>query len=274
MKRNFLRPVLLPALLLVLLMVIAPCALAQSTTPALVASPAPTAGVSSVNTPSQTSPSLSLGGFSLGSNTDLLEILMGLTLLALVPSILIMTTSFTRIVIVLSCLRNAIGLQQTPPNQVLVGIALFLSLFIMSPVIGKINDTAYQPYERGEITQAEALEKAQVPLREFMLKNTNTQDLNLFLDLGNYQQPESYDQINILVIIPAFITSELKRAFLIGFLLYLPFLVIDMVVASTLMSLGMVMLPPVLISLPFKLMIFVLVDGWSMIVKSLVMSFN
>jgi len=300
MRRSVLRPVFLPALILVLWMAFATGAMAQSTTPASVASPAPTAGVSSVNTPVNTTvntpanttlntpvntpmpagrpqsglPSLSLGGFSLGENADLLEILLGLTLLALLPSILIMTTSFTRIVIVLSCLRNAIGLQQTPPNQVLVGLALFLSMFIMSPVIGQINDTAYQPYERGEITQAEALQEAVVPLREFMLKNTNTKDLSLFLELGNYEQPESYDEINLFVIIPAFITSELKRAFLIGFLLYLPFLVIDMVVASTLMSLGMVMLPPVLISLPFKLMIFVLVDGWGMVVKSLVMSFN
>jgi flagellar biosynthesis protein FliP len=274
MRSFFVRLVLLPALLLVLLMVLAPCAMAQSTTPANVASPAPTAGVSSVSTTSNQLPSLNLGGISLGENADLLEILLGLTILALLPSILIMTTSFTRIVIVLSCLRNAIGLQQTPPNQVLVGIALFLSMFIMSPVIGQINDKAYQPYERGEITQAVAIQEAVVPVREFMLKNTNAQDLNLFLELGNYEQPETYDQINIFVIIPAFITSELKRAFLIGFLLYLPFLVIDMVVASTLMSLGMVMLPPVLISLPFKLMIFVLVNGWSMVVKSLVMSFN
>ena len=274
MRRFFARFALLPALLVVLLMVFAPSAMAQSTTPAIVASPAPTAGVSSVVTPAGGLPSISLGGFSLGENADLIEILLGLTVLALVPSILIMTTSFTRIVIVLSCLRNAIGLQQTPPNQVLIGIALFLSMFIMSPVIGEINDKAYQPYERGEITQAQAMEEAVVPLREFMLKNTSSQDLNLFLELGDYEQPESYDEISTFVIIPAFITSELKRAFLIGFLLYLPFLVIDMVVASTLMSLGMVMLPPVLISLPFKLMIFVLVDGWSMVVKSLVMSFN
>jgi flagellar biosynthetic protein FliP len=222
----------------------------------------------------QTGTTLELAGIDLSGNSDLIEILFMLTVLALIPSILIMTTSFTRIVIVLSCVRNAIGLQQTPPNQVLVGIALFLSLFIMSPVIGEVNETAYQPYERGELTQMEAAEQAVVPLRNFMLKNTNAQDLNLFLDLGNYEKPESYDQIGIQVIVPAFITSELKRAFLIGFLIYLPFLVIDMVVASTLMSLGMVMLPPVLISLPFKLMIFVVVDGWSMIVKSLVMSFH
>lgn len=222
----------------------------------------------------QTAQTFQLGGIDLSGDTDLIGILFMLTVLALLPSILIMTTSFTRIVIVLSCVRNAIGLQQTPPNQVLVGIALFLSLFIMSPMIGEINETAYQPYERGEMTQIEAVEQATVPLRNFMLKNTNTQDLNLFLDLAECENPETYDQIGLQVIIPAFITSELKRAFLIGFLIYLPFLVIDMVVASTLMSLGMVMLPPTLISLPFKLMIFVLVDGWSMIIKSLVMSFH
>ncbi len=278
MRNAWLRPAILLAVMMTLFLIAAPCALAQGVdtpvtpvvpnTPVAAVTPAPATGASSFF------PSISIGGVDLGESADLLEILLGLTVIALIPSILIMTTSFTRIVIVLSCLRNAIGLQQTPPNQVLVGVALFLSLFIMSPVIGEINDKAYQPYERGEITQQQALEQAVVPMRTFMLKNTNTQDLNLFLDLGQYEKPESLDQINIAVIIPAFITSELKRAFLIGFLLYLPFLVIDMVVASTLMSLGMVMLPPVLISLPFKLMIFVLVDGWSMIVKSLVMGFN
>lgn len=281
MKKFAPHPMLWLALTLALLLAVAPGAMATA-----VASPAPTAGASGIPTPQPANtpipaiasvsglPSINVGGLDLGDSKDLVNILLGLTILSLLPSILIMTTSFTRIVIVLSCLRNAIGLQQTPPNQVLVGLALFLSLFIMSPVIGKINDTAYQPYERGEITQQQALENASKPMREFMLKNTNTQDLSLFLQLGNYEKPASYDQISMLTIIPAFITSELKRAFLIGFLLYLPFLVIDMVVASTLMSLGMVMLPPALISLPFKLMIFVLVDGWGMVVKSLVMSFN
>ena len=281
MKKFAPHPMLWLALTLALLLAVAPGAMA-----AAVASPAPAAGASGIPTPQPANtpipaiasvsglPSINVGGLDLGDSKDLVNILLGLTILSLLPSILIMTTSFTRIVIVLSCLRNAIGLQQTPPNQVLVGLALFLSLFIMSPVIGKINDTAYQPYERGEITQQQALENASKPMREFMLKNTNTQDLSLFLQLGNYEKPASYDQISMLTIIPAFITSELKRAFLIGFLLYLPFLVIDMVVASTLMSLGMVMLPPALISLPFKLMIFVLVDGWGMLVKSLVMSFN
>ncbi|MEA4896630.1 MAG: flagellar type III secretion system pore protein FliP [Christensenellaceae bacterium] len=218
--------------------------------------------------------SLRLGGIDLGENADLLEILLMLTVLALLPSILIMTTSFTRIAIVLSCLRNAIGLQQTPPNQVLVGMALFLSLFIMQPALTEIHEQAYKPYERGELTQLQAVEKAAQPLRAFMLRNTNAQDLNMFLELGGRERPETLDDIDILTVVPAFITSELKRAFLIGFMLYLPFLVIDMVVASTLMSLGMVMLPPALISLPFKLMLFVLVDGWSLAIKSLVMGFH
>ncbi len=218
--------------------------------------------------------SIQMEGLGTGEGTDVLEILISLTVIALLPSILIMTTCFTRILIVLSCVRNAIGLQQTPPNQVLVGIALFLSLFIMSPVIGQVNDTAYQPYQRGEITQMEAAGKAIEPLRGFMLRNTNAEDLNLFLDLGHYERPETENQIETTVLIPAFITSELKRAFIMGFMVYLPFLVIDMVVASTLMSLGMVMLPPVLISLPFKLVLFVLVDGWSMTLKALVMGFH
>ncbi len=218
--------------------------------------------------------SIQLEGLGSGEGADVLEILITLTVIALLPSILVMTTCFTRIVIVLSCVRNAIGLQQTPPNQVLVGIALFLSLFIMSPVVGQINETAYQPYQRGEITQMQAAEKAMQPLRGFMLRNTNAEDLNLFLDLGHFERPETTDQIETTALIPAFITSELKRAFIMGFMVYLPFLVIDMVVASTLMSLGMVMLPPVLISLPFKLVLFVLVDGWAMTLKALVMGFH
>ena len=217
--------------------------------------------------------SLSFGGIDLGENADLLEMLLMLTVLALLPSILIMTTSFTRIAIVLSCLRNAIGLQQTPPNQVLVGMALFLSLFIMQPALTEIHEQAYKPYERGELTQLQAAEKATQPLRAFMLRNTNAQDLNMFLELGGRERPETLEDIDLLTIVPAFITSELKRAFLIGFMLYLPFLVIDMVVASTLMSLGMVMLPPALISLPFKLMLFVLADGWNLLLGSLAKSF-
>lgn len=215
---------------------------------------------------------ISIGGLDNSSNT--LRILFLITLLALVPSILIMMTGFTRIVIVLSFVRNALGLQQTPPNQVLIGLALFLTLFIMSPVLKQINEEAYTPYSNGEITQEEAISKAMAPIRTFMLKNTNTKDLNVFINLAKLDRPKTYDDIPTEVLIPAFITSELKRAFIMGFLIYLPFLIIDMVVSSVLMSMGMVMLPPTMISLPFKVILFVLVDGWDLLVKSLVTSFN
>ncbi len=214
------------------------------------------------------------GAESPDDRVEALDILFLLTFLALMPSILIMMTSFTRIVIVLSLLRNAIGLQQTPPNQVVIGLALFLSLFIMSPVIGEIERTAYTPYVNGVITQEEALDRAGVPLKEFMLKQTYRTDLNLFRTAAEQELPESYEEYEMTVVIPAFITSELKRGFTMGFLLYIPFLVIDMVVSSTLMSMGMIMLPPASISMPFKLMLFVLVDGWGMTVKTLISSFN
>lgn len=215
---------------------------------------------------------ISIGGLDNSSNT--LRILFLITLLALVPSILIMMTGFTRIVIVLSFVRNALGLQQTPPNQVLIGLALFLTLFIMSPVLKQINEEAYTPYSNGDITQEEAIDKAMAPIRTFMLKNTNTKDLNVFINLAKLDKPKTYDDIPTEVLIPAFITSELKRAFIMGFLIYLPFLIIDMVVSSVLMSMGMVMLPPTMISLPFKVILFVLVDGWDLLVRSLVTSFN
>lgn len=208
------------------------------------------------------------------SNVDSLHIVFMLTMLALLPSMLILMSSFTRIIIVLSFVRNALGLNQTPPNQVLIGIALFLSIFIMSPVIEEINTTAYQPYANGEITQDEALGNAVIPLREFMLKQTSNEDMRLFLSLSGQETVENLDEIKTPVVITAFVTSELKRAFIIGFLIFIPFLVIDMVVASVLMSMGMVMLPPVMISLPFKILLFVLVDGWGMIVKTLITSFN
>ena len=210
---------------------------------------------------------------------DSLKLLFTFALIAIAPSLLMMMTSFTRIVIVFSFLRNAIGVQQTPPNQVIVGMALFLSFFIMYPVITKMNDTAIAPYSSGVITQAEAVEKVQIPLKEFMLKQTKTQDLNLFLSLSNKNQiteinTDQLMNLGLEVIVPAFVTSELQRAFLIGFLLFLPFLIIDMIVASTLMSMGMVMLPPSMISLPFKIMLFVVVNGWSLIMEMLVKSFH
>jgi len=221
-----------------------------------------------------------------GDATDsfgVLDILFMATVLALLPSVLIMMTSFTRIIIVLSFLRNAMGTQQSPPNQVLVGLALFMTLFIMMPVLTQMNEDAFQPLQEGRITQEEALERASVPLKQFMIKQVYTKDLNLFLDISKTPQPfetadgrtnEELMQLGMEVVIPAFITSELKHAFIIGFLLFLPFLVIDMVVSSTLMSMGMVMLPPSMISLPFKIMIFVLVDGWDLLVGSLISGFQ
>lgn len=209
-----------------------------------------------------------------GKGVDTLEIIEMLAVLSLAPSILIMTTCFTRIIIVLSFLRNALGLQQTPPNQVLIGIALFLSLFIMSPVISQVNTEAYQPYKEQKITQEQFIKKAVMPLKKFMLKQTKKDDLNLFINLSKAKSVKSVDELSITVVIPAFMTSELKRAFIIGFLIFIPFLIIDMVVASTLMSMGMIMLPPAMISLPFKLLLFVLVDGWGLLFKTLASSFN
>jgi len=218
-------------------------------------------------------PSVSLQ-IGAGEGADTLKLFFALTILSLLPSILIMTTSFTRIIIVFSFVRNALGLQQTPPNQVLVGLALFLSLFIMSPVIEEINETAYTPYANGQITQSEALDRASVPLRGFMLRQTKTEDLKLFLSLSNKPAPADPSDIPMPALLCSFLTSEIKRAFLIGFLLFLPFLIIDMVVASVLMSMGMMMLPPVMISLPFKIMLFVLADGWGLLVKTLVTGFH
>ena len=203
-----------------------------------------------------------------------LQILFGLTILALAPSILIMMTSFTRIIIVLSFIRNALGLQQTPPNQVLVGIALFLTLFIMTPAVTEINETAYQPLVNNQITTQQAYTNAMKPLRNFMFRQTENASLNTFLSMAKMKKPDTLDGIPNRVLIPAFVTSELKKAFMMGFLIYLPFLVIDLIVSSTLMSMGMIMLPPTMISLPLKLALFVLVDGWGLTVQSLVRSFK
>lgn len=209
-----------------------------------------------------------------GKGVSTLEIIEMMTILALLPTILIMTSCFTRIVIVLSFLRNALGLQNTPPNQVLIGIALFLSLFIMSPVVSKINTDAYEPYKQQKITQQQFLQKASVPLKEFMLKNTKKDDLDLFINLAKVKSTTPVKDLSITVIIPAYMTSELKRAFIIGFLIYIPFLIIDMIVSSTLMSMGMVMLPPNMVSLPFKLLLFIIVDGWDLLFKTLAVSFH
>ncbi len=209
-----------------------------------------------------------------GAGMQTLEILTLLTLIALLPSILIMMTSFTRIVIVLSLLRNAMGLQQTPPNTVIIGIALFLSLFIMQPVITDINQNAYEPYKADQITQEEALDRAAVPMKEFMLKQTKIESLNIFLNYANLERPEKLTEVPMYVVIPAFVTSELRRAFLMGFLLFIPFLLIDIIVSSVLMSMGMVMLPPSMISMPFKLLLFVVVNGWELLFSTMISSFN
>lgn len=203
-----------------------------------------------------------------------LQILALLTVLSLAPAILILMTSFTRIIIVFSFLRNALATQQMPPNQVLVGLALFLTFFIMAPVWTDINQNALQPYIKGELSQEAALSRGQQPIREFMIKQTREKDLALFVNLSQMPRPNSVDDVPISTIIPSFAISELKTAFTIGFILYIPFIVIDMVVASTLMSMGMMMLPPMMISLPFKLLLFILVDGWNLVVQTLIMSFR
>jgi flagellar biosynthesis protein FliP len=202
-----------------------------------------------------------------------LQILFLLTILTLAPSILILTTSFARIIIVLSFLRQAMGTQQTPPTQILIGLGLFLTLFVMGPTWTEINDKALQPYLNEEISQTDALKLAEMPLKTFMLRQTREKDLSLFVDISG-AKPTSNEEIDIRSLIPAFIISELKTAFQIGFLIYIPFLILDMVVASILLSMGMMMLPPVLISLPFKLMLFVMVDGWYLTVGSLMRSFG
>jgi flagellar biosynthetic protein FliP len=218
---------------------------------------------------------LTLNGLQTPSGTaNSLQILLMLTILSLAPSILIMMTSFTRIIIVLSLLRNAIGLQQSPPNQVLIGIALFLTMFIMAPVGQEINKTAYQPLVNNQITTQQACTNALKPLREFMFKNTEDTSMKAFLDIAKIGNVKTLDNIPTQVLIPAFIMSELKRAFMMGFIIYLPFLVIDIIVSSTLMSMGMMMLPPMMISLPLKLALFVLIDGWSLTIESLVRSFK
>jgi flagellar biosynthetic protein FliP len=202
------------------------------------------------------------------------QIILLITLLTIAPAILILVTSFTRIIIVLSLLRHALSTQQTPPNQVLIGLALFLTFFIMMPVFSEINREAVQPYMTKEITQREAFDRAVVPLRGFMFKQTREKDIALFMRAAKLPAPANENAVPTRALIPAFIISELRTAFEMGFMLFIPFLIIDMVVASVLMSMGMLMLPPIMISLPFKILLFVLVDGWNLLVQSLIMSFQ
>jgi flagellar biosynthetic protein FliP len=238
-------------------------------TPAVAGSAAATDAAASSNTPSI---SLSLPGAEEPSQSVLIIVL--LTLLSVAPALLILLTSFTRIAIVLSLTRNALGLQGVPPNQVIVGLAMFLSFFVMSPVLSDMNQHALQPMLDGTINQSQAYDRAVVPLRAFMLKQVGDDELELFVSQATDVRPEGPEDVPMAALVPAFILSELKTAFLIGFVIFIPFLVIDLIVSSSLMSMGMMMLPPSLVSLPFKILLFVLVDGWGLVIKSLLESFH
>ncbi|MDM5338083.1 flagellar type III secretion system pore protein FliP [Fictibacillus enclensis] len=208
-----------------------------------------------------------------GGMETTIQLLLLLTVLSLAPSILILMTCFTRIVIVLSFVRTSLATQQMPPNQVLIGLALFLTFFVMAPTFQEINKEAIGPLIKGKITQEEAFDKGTLPLKEFMTKHTREKDLELFLNYSGAKRPEKIEDISLIALVPAYSISELKSAFQMGFMIFVPFLVIDMVVASVLMAMGMMMLPPVMISLPFKILLFILVDGWYLIVKSLLSSY-
>jgi len=217
--------------------------------------------------------------FNMAENTGpqqvstVLQILMLLTVLSMAPAILLMTTSFIRIVVVLSFLRQAMGTQQMPPNQIIIGLSMFLTFFVMAPVFTQINENALQPYLNEEVNESTALEQAINPMREFMFGQVREADLKLMTDMARQEAPENRSEVSTLTLIPAFMLSELKRAFQIGFMVFVPFLVIDMITASVLMTMGMLMLPPIIISLPFKILLFVLVDGWNLIVGSLMQGF-
>lgn len=203
-----------------------------------------------------------------------LQIILLLTVLTLAPSILILMTSFTRVIIILSFVRTSLATQTMPPNQVLISLALFITFFVMAPVFSDVNEQALTPFMNGELSQEEAFDRAVVPFKEFMSKHTREKDLALFMGYAGHEKPETLDDIPLTALVPAFAISELKTAFQIGFFIFVPFLVIDMIVASVLMSMGMMMLPPVMIALPFKILLFVMVDGWYLIVRSLLLSFQ
>ncbi|RZI86054.1 MAG: flagellar biosynthesis protein FliP [Microbacterium sp.] len=222
---------------------------------------------------SDTSVTVDLGGLTDKPSTSV-TIIVAMTLLSLLPAILLTCTSFTKILVVLGLTRNALGLQQTPPNQVLAGLALFLSLFIMGPVLGEINDDGVQPYLKGDKTTSQAYTDGVKPLKSFMLDHTDDAELQLLTNVAKRELPKDRDDVSMATLVPAFVLSELKEAFIIGFIIFIPFLVIDIVVSGALMALGMMMMPPVMVSLPFKLLLFVLVDGWGLVIKSLVASYG
>ena len=209
-----------------------------------------------------------------GSPSTSVTVLIGLTLISLLPAILLSCTAFTKIFVVLGLTRNALGLQQTPPNQVLAGLALFLSLFVMGPVLGDINDSALQPYLHGDMSASVAFDAGSQPLRAFMLANTDDDEIELLTNVADREAPASREDVSMTTLIPAFVLTELKQAFIIGFIIFVPFLVIDLVVSGALMALGMMMMPPVMVSLPFKLLLFVMGDGWALVIKCLVASYG
>ena len=277
MKKKFLKFVVLVALmaLFAVLFSLPASAALDGVIPPAPAAPAQNigGGVNIGGGPGSQDPNINVTINSSGSDTVRIIVLM--TVLTVLPSILLMMTCFTRLIIVFSLMRQAMGLQQTPPNQVLIGMALFLTFFIMNPVITDINENAYKPYSDGEISATEFLDRAKVPLRQFMYDQIRDQDdIDLFLNLADKERPETIDELTMDVVVPAFITSEVKRAFTAGFILFIPFLLIDMVVASALMSMGMMMLPPVTVSMPFKLMLFILVDGWGLLIRTMVASYT
>ena len=242
--------------------------------PAIALAQAPASGPAAPTVPL---PSINLGIGQAHSPKDVvgaLQILLLLTVLAIAPTLLVMTTSFTRIIVVLSFVRTAMGTQQSPPNQVLMGLALLLTFFVMAPVIKDVNENAVQPYLKGQITQPVALDRASAPMRAFMFRQTREKDLQLFYSITKEPRPKTQADVPTYILVPAFTISELKTAFEIGFALYVPFIVIDMVTASILLSMGMMMIPPVMISLPFKILIFILVDGWNLTVAALFQSFG
>ncbi|MEM8926219.1 MAG: flagellar type III secretion system pore protein FliP [Actinomycetota bacterium] len=255
---------------------------------------APAAGAQDIDIPEPTIPELPLPSGPGSPATDTAEddgaitidiagggdnagqpvvLIIGLAILSLAPSLILMVTSFTRIIIVFSLTRNALGLQTVPPNQVLIGLALFLSLFVMGPTIDAVNEDALQPYLDGDLTQEEAFERATGPIKEFMLAHTDGAELEMILDASNQPRPESVDDIGLSALIPAFLLSEIKAALIIGFIIFIPFVIIDIVVAASLMALGMMMLPPVFVSLPFKLLLFIMIGGWSLVVETLLASY-
>lgn len=271
-----------------LLVCVAPLAVGQEAasppTPAVgeppATAPAATTSGAAVPAPAAAQPSDPLrltvnleGAHQSGDVSVAVQIVVVMTLLTLAPSLVILMTSFTRIVIVLGFIRSALGVPNAPANQIIIGLSLFLTFFIMGPVFTRMNADAFQPYVAGRITSSEALDRASVPLKDFMLKQTRTRDVEFFLELGRFG-PTSVKDLPLRVVVPAFVISELQTAFQMGFLIFLPFLIIDLLVSSVLMALGMMMMPPVVVSLPFKLLLFVLVDGWHLVVRALIASFQ